>query len=146
MAAKVGDTVRVHYTGTLNDGTEFDTSIGNDPLEFVIGEGSLIGKFEEAVVGSEPGESKIVHVKPEEAYGLKRDELIINISKDKLPPELIPEVGLSLQMQTGGDGIIVLRIIEVNEDSVTVDANHELAGEELTFNIQFVGFASKIIL
>lgn len=137
-AAKNGDTVRVHYTGTLNNGVQFDSSIGGEPLEFTIGEGTILEKFEEAVIGLQPGESIDISIPAEEAYGLRRDDLIIKINNANLPPDLNPEVGMKLHMQTADNQILALRIVEVLPDGVMIDANHELAGEDLNFNIQLV--------
>jgi peptidylprolyl isomerase len=139
--AKVGDLVKVHYTGMLDNGAKFDSSIGGEPLEFKIGDGHLIRKFEEAVVGLQPNESFTVKILPEDAYGIKKNELIVSVPKNQLPPEIVPELGMKLQMRAAENETIVLKIIEVMEDSIKVDANHELAGENLTFEIQLVSIA-----
>lgn len=136
--AEKGNRVKVHYTGKLDDGTQFDSSVGSEPLEFVIGEGMLLPKFEEAVVGLSQGESTDIKIPAEEGYGIKRDELIISIEKSKLPPSIKPEVGMKLQTQTPDGNPMVLNIIEVNDETITVDANHELAGMDLNFNIELV--------
>ncbi|MEG8989299.1 peptidylprolyl isomerase [Ignavibacteria bacterium 4148-Me] len=136
--AKSGDTVRVHYTGTLKDGKQFDSSIGGEPLEFTIGDGTILEKFEEAVIGLQPGESIDITIPAEEAYGARRDDLIIKISNANLPPDLNPEVGMKLHMQTADNQILALRVVEVLPDGVMIDANHELAGEDLNFNIQLI--------
>ncbi len=136
--AKTGDKVKVHYTGTLNDGTQFDSSFGNEPLEFTIGEGALLGKFEEAVIGLEPGQTVDINIPADEAYGQRREDLIIKVSNSNLPPNLNPEVGMKLHMQTDDNQIIPLTIVDVLEDSIVVDANHELAGEDLNFHIELV--------
>jgi peptidylprolyl isomerase len=136
--AKTGDKVKVHYTGTLNDGTQFDSSHGNEPLEFTIGEGALLGKFENAVVGLEPGQSVDVNIPADEAYGQRREDLIIKVNNSNLPPNLNPEVGMKLHMQTADNQVIPLTIVEVLEDGIMVDANHELAGQDLNFHIELV--------
>ncbi|MFH1196682.1 MAG: FKBP-type peptidyl-prolyl cis-trans isomerase [bacterium] len=137
-SAKMGDKVKVHYVGTLTDGTEFDSSIGGEPLEFTIGEGDLLEKFEQTVVGLQPGESGNVNISAEEAYGERREELVIKIEKSKLLPDLKPEVGMELRMQTPEGDTRSLNVIEVTDEDITVDANHELAGEDLNFNIQLI--------
>ncbi len=136
--AKSGDTVRVHYTGTLKDGRQFDSSVNGEPLEFTIGDGTILEKFEEAVIGLQPGESINITIPAEEAYGARRDDLIIKISNANLPPDLNPEVGMKLHMQTADNQILALRVVEVLPDGVMIDANHELAGEDLNFNIQLI--------
>jgi peptidylprolyl isomerase len=140
-AAKIGDTVKVHYTGTLDDGTKFDSSIGGEPLEFKIGGGDLIRKFEDAVVGLIPNESVKVKIPAEEAYGLKREDLIASVPRNQLSPDISPELGMKLQVQTETGEPIVLRVIEINDSVIKVDANHELAGENLNFDIQLLSIA-----
>ena len=136
--AQTGDTVKVHYTGTLEDGTVFDSSIDREPLEFTIGDGRLIPGFEEAVVGMSQGESKTVEIPADEAYGPYYEELVLVVDRDQLPPELQPEVGQQLQFQQEDGTIVTLTVIDVSELSVTLDANHPLAGQDLTFDIQLV--------
>lgn len=136
--AKVGDSVQVHYTGTLEDGTVFDSSEGRDPLEFVVGSGQVIPGLDKAVRGMEVGEKKIVTTPAEEAYGPHRDEQVVEISREKLPSDLTPEVGQQLVI-TQSDGMeIVVVIISVSGDAVTIDANHPLAGKDLVFEIELV--------
>ncbi len=135
--AKTGDTVKVHYTGTLADGTEFDTSVGNEPMEFTIGEGQLIAGFEQAVIGMQVGESKTITIPADQAYGQRSDDMIFEIGRDELPASIDPEVGMQLQ-QTQGGSVSVVTIIEVTETTVKIDANHPLAGQDLTFNIELV--------
>lgn len=142
MAAKNGDKVRVHYTGTLNDGTVFDTSREGDPLEFAIGGQMVIAGFENAVVGMEPGDTKSVTVACAEAYGEHDPRLVQEVPRDELPPELAPQPGMRLTAR-GQDGReIGLIITEVSEEAVRLDANHPLAGEDLTFEIQLVEIAA----
>lgn len=138
MAAEQGDVVKVHYTGTLDDGNQFDSSIGGDPLEFKIGDGNLLEQFETTVIGMNPGEERTIRISPEDGYGLKRSDLIIPIPKNKLAHGLHPEVGQKLQMQTQDGESIVLTIKEINEKEVIVDANHNLAGQFLNFKIELV--------
>ena len=135
--AQLGDTVKVHYTGTLEDGTVFETSVDSEPLEFTIGEGQLIPGFEEAVVGMSQGESKTVEIPADEAYPYY-EELVFVVERDQLSPDLQPEVGQQLQFQQEDGTIVTLTVIDVSELSVTLDANHPLAGKDLTFDIQLV--------
>ena len=135
--AQLGDTVKVHYTGTLEDSTVFDSSIDSEPLEFTIGESKLIPGFEEAVVGMSQGESKTVEIPADEAYPYY-EELVLVVDRDQLPPDLQPEVGQQLQFQQEDGTIVTLTVIDVSELSVTLDANHPLAGKDLTFDIQLV--------
>jgi peptidylprolyl isomerase len=131
--AKTGDTVRVHYTGKLADGTVFDTSAGSEPLEFTLGEGKVIPGFEQAVTGMKVGEYKKVTIPVDEAYGQRQEDLIFEVGRDKLSPDIKPEVGMQLQ---GSQGVVT--IIKVSETTITLDANHPLAGQDLTFDIELV--------
>jgi len=133
-----GDTVKVHYTGRLTDSTVFDTSIGSDPLEFTLGQGQTIPGFEQAVIGMQVGETKTVTIPADQAYGPHREDMILEVSKDELPEDLDPEVGMQLQMNQGDGGITIVTITEVSETTIRIDANHPLAGQDLTFNIELV--------
>lgn len=136
--AKLGDRVKVHYRGSLKDGTEFDSSFDGAPLEFTLGAGMVIPGFENAIVGMADGETKTVSIPPDDGYGPYSDELIAVIERSILPEEIEPEVGMQLEAK-GEDGTVtVVTIKEVTEDTVTLDANHELAGKELIFEIQLV--------
>jgi peptidylprolyl isomerase len=136
--AKNGDTVKVHYTGTLEDGSKFDSSAGRDPLEFTIGEGKLLKPFESAVMGLSPGESIRVNIPAEEAYGQRRDELVGQVSRDQLPDDLSPEVGMQLQLQPPQGQPVVMTVIEMDDERITLDGNHQLAGQDLNFDIELV--------
>lgn len=136
--AKAGDTVKIHYTGKLEDGTEFDSSKDRDPLEFTVGSGDVIPGFDDAVAGMAVGEEKSVNIEPEQAYGPRHDEMIQQVPKSALPEDLEPEEGMGLQAQ-GQDGqAINLTVTSVDEDTITVDANHPLAGKTLNFDIHLV--------
>jgi len=135
--AKQGDTVKVHYTGKLEDGTEFDSSVQREPLEFTIGEGKIIPGFEQAVVGMEPGEEKTVDVEADNAYGQHHDELIMVVDREQLPSEIDPQVGQQLQVRQG-DQAFVVQVTDVSDSEITLDRNHPLAGEDLTFDIELV--------
>lgn len=139
--AQQGDTVTVHYEGRLNDGTVFDSSHGRDPLEFTIGAGDVIPGFEAMVVGMEPGEERTETIVSGEAYGPYLDEMVQEIERFNLPGDIELEVGKQLQVQRPGEPPFVLTIRELSEDTVTLDANHPLAGEDLTFRIELVAIA-----
>lgn len=138
VEAKNGDTVTVHYTGRLKDGTVFDSSANRDPLEFTLGEGLLIPGFEQAVLGMSPGESKTAEVSADQAYGPHREEMVVEIDRQEFPPHFQPEVGQQLQIPQSEGQVARLIVIAVSEQKVTLDANHPLAGRDLTFDIQLV--------
>ncbi|MEX2585882.1 MAG: peptidylprolyl isomerase [Balneolaceae bacterium] len=133
-----GDTVKVHYTGSLSDGTVFDSSENKEPLEFTLGSGQLIPGFEKAVNGLTAGETVEVTIPTDEAYGEAREDLVLSVSKSDLPEDIEPQVGMQLQVnQPQGDPVPV-RITSVEEEEIQLDANHPLAGEDLTFKIDLV--------
>ncbi len=136
--AKPGNTVRIHYTGKLDDGTQFDSSAGREPLEFALGSGQVIQGFDKAVEGMTVGESKSVRIPAEEAYGPRHNELVQEVPKSALSDDINPVVGMPLQA-TGPDGkVMKLVVIAVAEKSVTVDGNNPLAGQALNFDIELV--------
>jgi peptidylprolyl isomerase len=136
--AKAGDTVKIHYTGKLEDGTVFDSSVSREPLEFQLSGGQVIPGFDEAVMGMAPGESKMTKIPMDQAYGPHRPEMVIQVERQQLPTELEPEVGQQLQVQQQNGQVIPVFITEVDDTTVTLDANHPLAGEDLTFDIELV--------
>ncbi len=136
--AKSGDTVRIHYTGTLDDGTQFDSSAGREPLEFALGGGQVIPGFDSAVDGMAVGENKTVTIAPDEAYGQRHEQLVQQVSRDALPDDMEPAVGMHLQSQSPDGQIMNLVVTEVADDTITVDANHPLSGQALTFDIELV--------
>ena len=136
--AKGGDKVKVHYTGKLTNGEIFDSSENRDPLEFTIGENQVLKKFEDTVVGLEIGESNSVFIEAIYAYGVKQDQLVIKVPKNNLPETIKPEIGMKLQMQTPDGGVVVVKIIEVGEEEITIDGNHDLADKDLNFEIKLV--------
>jgi len=139
--AKPGDTVKIHYTGTLDDGTQFDSSSGREPLQFTLGSGQVIPGFEKAVEGMAVGDSKKVNIPPEQAYGPRHEQMIQEVPKTALPDDLEPVEGMALQAQ-GQDGqVINLTVTAVQDESITVDGNHPLAGQALNFDIQLVDIA-----
>jgi peptidylprolyl isomerase len=139
--AKPGDTVKVHYTGKLADGTIFDSSLNEEPLDFTIGEGQVIPGFEEAVIGMNPGQSKITKITSDKAYGSYREDMVLVVDRDRLPAEIQPEVGQQMEMRNPDGTGFVLTVKEVGESNVTLDANHPLAGQDLRFDIQLLEIA-----
>lgn len=137
-AAKNGDTVKIHYAGTLEDGSQFDSSTGRDPLEFKIGEGSIIPKLEEAVIGMTEGDTNKVKIAAEDAYGPHRPEAIQTVERSMIPENIELVVGGQLQATAPDGQQLLLTVTSVEEDQVTLDANHPLAGEDLTFEIELV--------
>ena len=139
--AKAGDTVRVHYEGQLSDGTIFDSSLEREPIEFILGQDTVIPGFEQAVIGMEVGESKDVSIPPEDGFGEYSEELVVNIEKSMLPPDINPELGMQLEVSSEEEDEKtprVFTIAEIAEDSVTLDGNHPLAGEEIAFKIELL--------
>lgn len=136
--AKKGDTVKVHYTGILENGEQFDSSKGRDPLEFTIGEGQVIPGFENGVVGLNPGETRNVKIPPEEGYGPRYEEMVLNVERSKFPEGVTPEIGQQLQLKQPDGKVFVVTITGIEKDTVTLDANHPLAGKVLNFEIELV--------
>lgn len=135
---KSGDKVQIHYTGKLDDGTTFDTSSGRDPLEFEVGSGQVIAGFDKAVEGMAEGDNKTVKIEPEEAYGERHEQLVQEVPKTALPEEIDPEVGMALQSRSPDGQVTQLTVTEIKDESITVDANHPLAGQPLNFDIELV--------
>ena len=136
--AKNGDTVKVHYTGKLNDGTVFDSSEGREPLEFVVGTGEIIPGFEEAVIGMNEGETKTVTIPADKAYGPHNDELVLVVGREQVPPDLKVKIGDLLQVTLPDGHRVDVTVTALNDEAVTLDANHPLAGQDLTFEIELV--------
>ena len=139
--AKQGDTVKVHYTGKLDDSTVFDSSEGREPLEFTIGRGQVIPGFENAVVGLDIGDKTSVHIEPGDAYGARREDLVFIVNRENLPQDLDPQMNQHFQMQHDSGQEMVVTVTGMSENDVTFDANHPLAGQALNFDIQLVGVA-----
>ena len=135
--AKLGDTVRIHYTGTLSDGTEFDSSRDREPLSFTVGAGEVIPGFDAAVTGMSIGESKTVTIPAAEAYGEPREQLVVRVPRSQVPPQITPRLGQRLQIGSGDQAMMVV-VLEVNDDEVVLDGNHPLAGQDLTFALELV--------
>lgn len=139
--ASKGSTVKIHYEGRLDDGTVFDSSEGRDPLSFTLGEGRVIPGFEDAVEGMSPGDAKTTTIPADQAYGERRDDLLLSVGRDQLPDDLEPEVGDPLQMRTQDGRVVQVMVARAEEEEVLLDANHPLAGKDLTFEIEVVEVA-----
>jgi peptidylprolyl isomerase len=133
-----GQKVKIHYTGTLDDGNQFDSSAGREPLEFEMGEGMVIPGFETGVKDMAVGEKKSIHIPVAEAYGEKKEEMVMEFERAQLPDGLDPEVGMGLQMQGPQGQPIPVQIVAVAETAITIDANHPLAGQKLNFELELV--------
>ena len=134
--AKNGDTIKVHYTGKLGDGTVFDSSEGRDPLQFTLGENQVIPGFEEAIVGMETGETKSFDIPADQAYGERCDGMVMKIDRSQFPEDMNPEIGQQLRLGQQSGETLIVKVIDVSETSVTIDGNHPLAGEDLTFEVE----------
>jgi peptidylprolyl isomerase len=139
--AKQGDTVNVHYTGKLEDGTVFDSSRSRHPLQFTIGKGQVITGFEQAVIGMSLGESKTARIPVDKAYGPRRDDRIVTMERTQLPPGINPSVGQRLELTQTDDQRILVTVSAMTDTTLTIDANHPLAGKELTFDIELLKIA-----
>jgi peptidylprolyl isomerase len=142
MQVKKGDVVRVHYTGTLLDGTQFDSSVGRNPLEFTVGAGQMIAGFDAGVLGMAIGEKKTLQIDPENAYGLSNPEAIIEFPKANVPAEMHLEVGMQLNLQNEYGQPVPVVVLEVKDDVIIMDANHSLAGKDLIFEVEIVEIVS----
>ncbi len=138
-AVQNGDLVRVHYTGTLADGTVFDTSEGGEPLQFTVGTGQVITGFDQAVLGMHVGKSKTVTIPADQAYGAHRDDLLLVFDRAQLNGTV--EVGQEVTITTSGGQAMTVPVVDVTDSTITVDANHPLAGKDLTFTIELVEIA-----
>ena len=145
---KSGDKVKVHYHGKLQNGETFDSSQGRDPLEFTVGGGQVIKGFDQGVMGMQVGDKRTVEIEVTDAYGEKNEEMVIEFPKTQFPPDMKPEVGMQLMMNNGEGQSFPVLVKEVKEESVLLDANHPLAGENLIFDIELVEIVptSRIIM
>ena len=139
--AQEGNTVKIHYKGSLDNGNVFDTSEGRDPLEFTLGSGQVIAGFDEAVSGMAVGEKKSVKIPVDKAYGPRNEELVIAAPKEHMPADINPEIGQKLQMGGPNGELVVVTVVEISETHITLDANPPLAGEDLNFDIELVEVA-----
>jgi len=136
--ANQGDTVRVHFSGRLEDGTEFGKTQEGEPLEFTIGQGQVIPGFEQNTVGMEPGEKKTVELEPDQAFGEKRPELVSKVERSAVPEHIELNPGIQLQVTSADGNPVQVTVTEVTDEHVTLDANPPLAGLPLTFDIELV--------
>lgn len=138
---KSGDKVRIHYTGTLADGETFDSSAGRDPLEFVVGSGQIIPGLDQAMPGMTVGEKKVVAVPADQAYGQLDPNARQAVPRAEIPADIPLDLGTQLQVQTPQGQVMPVTVVDVTESEVTLDANHPLAGRDLTFAIELVEIA-----
>jgi peptidylprolyl isomerase len=136
--AKTGDSVSIHYTGKLEDGTVFDSSRDRDPLQFAIGNSEVIPGFEAAVVGMTPGDAKTEVIPAENAYGPRREEMVMVVERQQIPDDIPLDIGLQLQLQGPQGQMVPVMVTDLSEANVTLDANHPLAGETLIFDIELM--------
>jgi peptidylprolyl isomerase len=136
--AKQGDKVLVHYTGTYDDGTIFDSSVEREPLEVTIGTGMVIAGFDQALLDMEPGQKKSVNIPANEAYGPRAEELIAEIGRDRIPSDIPLEIGQQLQLSLTDGGEAIVLIVDLTDTTVTLDANHPMAGLDLNFELELV--------
>ncbi|WP_226779081.1 FKBP-type peptidyl-prolyl cis-trans isomerase [Oceaniglobus trochenteri] len=139
--ATAGNTIQMHYTGTLEDGTVFDSSEGRDPLQFELGSGQIIPGLDAAVTGMAEGEEKTVTIAADDAYGAHHPERVQAVPREQFPDHIPAEVGTQLQVQTPEGQTLPVVIADVSEEAVTIDANHPLAGKDLTFAVSIVGIS-----
>ncbi|GDX44341.1 MAG: hypothetical protein RLZZ49_210 [Bacteroidota bacterium] len=142
MQAKKGDIVRVHYTGKLNDGSQFDSSVGRAPLEFTLGAGQMIAGFDAGVLGMAIGEKKTINIDPANGYGLKNPEAIIDFPKSNIPEGMSIEIGMKLNLQNEYGQPVPVEVVEIKDDTIVMDANHFLAGKDLVFDVELVEIVS----
>ncbi len=136
--AQIGNRVRVHYTGRLDDGEVFDSSEGGTPLSFTLGSGQVIPGFENGVLGMSAGDTKTVHIPCADAYGERRQDGVMDVPRGEFPPDMALEVGSSVQGQQSSGQVVTFTIMAVSDEAVTLDANHPLAGKDLTFDLTLV--------
>jgi len=138
---KEGDLVKVHYTGKLVNGEQFDSSVGREPLEFTVGAGQMIKGFDAAMPGMAVGEKKTINIAPEDAYGERSDEAVIQFPKENVPADMVLEPGMPLTLSNEAGQPVPVVVVEVKDDIIVLDANHFLAGQELVFDIELVEIA-----
>lgn len=136
--AKSGDTVRFHYTGRLTDGTQFDSSVGGDPLEVQLGTGQIISGLDASISGMSVGETATVNIAVDDAYGQHDPAKIQKVERARIPDDIDLQPGLQLGARTEDGGQVTLTVVEVAEDAITLDANHPLAGKDLVFEVELV--------
>jgi FKBP-type peptidyl-prolyl cis-trans isomerase 2 len=137
-AAKTGDTVKVHYTGTLNDGSQFDSSQDREPLEFTLGTGQVISGFNDAVTGMSVGDSKTITIPSDQAYGAHNPEMMQDVPRSAIPADIDLQPGMILSARSAEGQTVNFKVVEFDDESVKVDGNHPLAGEDLTFDLELM--------
>jgi FKBP-type peptidyl-prolyl cis-trans isomerase 2 len=138
---KNGDTIQVHYKGTLTDGTLFDSSEGGEPLEFKVGGGMVIPGFDKGVMGMAIGEKRTINIPCAEAYGQLNEEMKINMPRSEVPADMNPEIGMEMHLTDENGQVIPVLVIGLTDDTITLDANHPLAGEDLNFDLELVSIS-----
>ena len=142
MRAKANDRVKIHYKGSLRDGTVFDSSLGKEPFIFIVGKGAVIPGFEKGVVGMKAGDKKTVTIQPEDAYGLHREDLCTVIARSRIPDNINLRPGMKLDVQSSRGASTRALVLDVTESFVTLDLNHPLAGKELVFDLELIEILS----
>ena len=143
---KEGDVVKVHYTGKLINGEQFDSSAGKEPLEFTVGAGQMIKGFDAAMPGMNLGEKKTINIAPEDGYGTRSEEAIIEFPRENVPAEMVLEPGMPLTLSNQAGQPVQVVVVEVKDDIIVLDANHFLAGQELIFDIELIEIAEYWII
>jgi len=138
---KNGNTVKIHFTGKLENGEVFDTSLAREPMEFQVGNGDVMPGLEEGIVGMAVGDTKTIEILPEQGFGDKLEDLVVEVMKGVLPESVTPEVGQQLQVSKAEGEVIVVTIVDMSDDTVTLDANHPLSGHTLFFDVELVEIA-----
>ena len=138
VKAKTGDTVKIHFTGKMQDDTVVETSKERGPLEFKIGEGNVISGLEQGIIGMQVGDKKTLTISPQEAFGVPRQELMVELNKDEIPEGIKLAVGIHLDIQASDGQTFKVKVVDVKEDTVTLDANHPLAGVTLIFDVELI--------
>jgi peptidylprolyl isomerase len=136
--AKMNNRVKVHYKGSLQDGTVFDSSEGREPLEFVIGQGTVIPGFEKGVMGMCEGDTKVISIQSEDGYGAYRDDLIGVVDRSRIPDDIDLKIGMILQVRSPEGGVTNVIVSKITDTDVTLDMNHPLAGKELLFEVRLL--------
>jgi peptidylprolyl isomerase len=143
VQAQIGDTVKINFTGKLEDGSVFGSTTNQEPLEFKLGEGQILPGVEKGIEGMNVGESKTIKVPPEQAYGQHRKELVEEVGRDQFPKDIEPQVGQRFNVPQSNGQTAVVRVVNVSESKVTLDANHPLAGKDLTFELELLDIPSR---
>jgi peptidylprolyl isomerase len=141
--AKAGDKVRVNYTGRSEDGQVFESSLGMEPFTFTIGTGEVIKGFEDAIIGMQTGERKKVTVEPEDGFGLYDEDLVIEVPRSSLPPDLKLQVGMDFEMEDDDGNVLPAVVIEVMDDAILIDANAPLAGKRVIYDIELLEILTR---